>query len=103
MPNDVEKIKELEKSHKKLEEEQKDLKHEQDHLKDELHKKGDEIRKEIGVIKDIALSNSGKLDGIQSIIDQTKGGLKVVGKIIDASIIISFIVTTYLAMAHGIK
>jgi len=103
MVDDSEKIKSLERYQLVLEEEQENLKHEQDHLKQELHQKGKEIYSKIDRIEGIAVSNSKKLDAIQSLIDQTKGGLKFLGKVIDASIIISFFVTMYLAMFHGIK
>ena len=86
------------------------LEHNQSHFKEHVEDfkkayKEDSIdNKESHIrIEKIARRNSEKLDEVEAAINQAKGGFKVLGVLIDASVILSLVVASFLGFVHWAK
>ena len=60
-------------------------------------------KKAHGRIETIAKDNSKKIDKLQSSVDKAEGGFKVLGRLIDASAVLTLVVATYMGFVHWIK
>ncbi len=96
-------VRKLEEGQMALELEHKHFKHRVTAYVDENRSDHKTINGKADEMSKMIKSNSEKLDKIEGLVDQAKGGVKALGMILDASIIFTFVVGVYTVVAHFVK